>query len=115
MRLIDNLEELEIGDYISRSFSRIGDTIIFEIKVATKELLKVKAVKYSREHWNRPNQWVACLGDGFTVINKRVRKTKKRKLKHKLVTYNREWTIFKLTEKEKSKVIREMILKKLIQ
>ncbi len=114
MRLINNLEELAIGDYISRSLSLgIGDTIIFEVKIDTKEFLKVKAIKYSRKHWDNARQWIACVGDDFTTILKRVRKIKKRKLKHKIVTYNNEWIIFKLTEKEKTKVIREMILKKL--
>ena len=106
MRLIDNLEELEVGDYISRSFVDMGSraTMIFEIKLSTKKLLQVKAIKYHKEHWSKGRQFITCSSEKDTIILKKVRKTKKKKLKHKLVTYNDDWTIFK---------IKEMILKKL--
>ncbi len=113
MRLIDNLEELEVGNYILRSFNMRNESrIIFEVKVFTKKALGIKAIKYDTKHWNN-DRWINCRGGNLTIIQKKVRKTKKRKLKHKLVTYNDEWNIFKLTEKEKGKIIKEMILKKL--
>ena len=114
MRLIDNLEELKVGDYILRSFNiRIKDIIIFEVKVSTKDLLQVKGIKYYRKDWDESRQWITCRGDKLTTIPKKIRKTKKKKLKHKLQTYNNEWVIFKLTKEEKGRTIKEMILKKL--
>lgn len=114
MRLIDNLEELEVGDYISRSPSMNDkNTIIFKVKVSTKKFIHVKVIKYYN-HWTGRWKLATNYSNKEPVIFlKKVRKTKKKKLKHKLVTYNDNLIVFKLTEKEKMKVIKDKILESL--
>lgn len=112
MRLIDNLEELEVGDYISYS-KHHGEIFICKVDLSTKLIIQIKPIRYHNDRWDDPSRWITCIEDKYITINKNIRKSKKRKLKHKIVTYNDERTIFKLTEKEKGKIIKEMILEKL--
>lgn len=114
MKLIDNLEELKVGDFIRYNED---EEFIFICKIilSNKQIIKVQEFesygfnaeyKYHREIHPEDKIW---------EIPKKIKRTKKKKLKHKLVTYNDDYIIFKLTEKEKKEIIREKILKNLEQ
>ncbi len=112
MRIIDNLEELKVGDYIHRNTDR-GDSTTYKILSLEEKVIKAKVIKKVRCDWRGRNPTTSYPKGTTATIPKLVRKTKKKKLKHKVVTYNDYWVIFKLTEKEKRLVIREEILKSL--
>lgn len=108
MRLIDNLEELKVGYYIACPKGR-NEKFIYKIIGVNKTVIQVEIVRDYRYDF---------LGEGVRrfvsdkqdIIFKKVRKTKKKKLKHKRKTYSKNWIIFKLTEKERVAIIKQGIL-----
>lgn len=114
MRLIDNLEELKVGDFIS-SPTRRNYRYVYEIVAVYDTGVRVKIVQ-SYIYDIKKNEWGDITLYNFSdeqTIKKFVRKIKKKKLKHKRKTYSKNWIIFKLNENEKGKAIRQQILNSL--
>lgn len=111
MRLIDNLEELKVDDYISCLESR-GERTTYKIVGVNDKVLQIEIMEEYKRGWDGEFS-TSYSNDTRNIIFKKKRKIKKKKLKHKVVTYNDDWNIFKLTEKERIKVIREKILESL--
>ena len=112
MRLIDNLEELKVEDYIFCPKGR-NEKFIYKIIGLNKKVIQIEIVQdckydFSTNEWRR-----RFISDTQDIIFKKVRKTRKKKLKHKVVTYNNNWIIFKLTEKERVVMIKKGILENL--
>ncbi len=112
MRLIDNLEELKVGDFISTTL-RLKEKIVYKIVGTNDKVLQVEKMQHYRYSFSRDSYEEDYSDNDQDIIFKRVKKTKKRKLKHKVVTYNNEWVIFKLTDKERRDVVRKAILSNL--
>lgn len=117
MKLIDNLEELKVEDFISSS--KKGrcrrDKIIYKIIGINNKVIQIevrKKEKYIFDENGNSNYFDDYTSSGNDIIFKKVKKIKKRKLKHKLVTYC-DWIIFKLNEKEKQEIIKMGILESL--
>jgi len=104
MKIVNNLEELEVGDFIS-SAEKVrykGDVIIYKIVGINDKVIQIevrKKEKFVFEGNGNRGYVDNYTSDSADIIYKKIKKTKKRKLKHKLVTYC-DWIIFKLNEKE---------------
>lgn len=109
MRLIDNLEELKVGDFISTTL-RMKEKVVYKIVATNDKVLQVEKMQHYRYSFSRDSYEEDYSDKVQDIIFKRVKKTKKKKLKHKVVTYNNEWVIFKLTDKERRIVIKKRIL-----
>lgn len=103
MKLIENLEDLIVGDwikiYVKGYFNKSEDNFkiaeitkinIIELQIKTQERKSLKA-----------------------IIHKHKLKQKKRKLKHKSISYNDDYIIFKLSKNETNKMKNEHMLKEL--
>jgi len=116
MKLISNLEELKVGDFISSSGRGLRrDKIIYEIVVINNKVIQIetrKKKKYVFGENGDGKYFDDYTNDESDIIFKKVKKIKKKKLKHKLVTYC-DWIIFKLNEKEKQEIIKMGILENL--
>ncbi len=113
MRLIDNLEELKVGDFISTTL-KIREKIVYKVVATNDKVLQIETVQRYVYDWsNNEYHYKDYSNNDQDIIFKKIKKTKKKKLKHKVVTYNDEWVIFKLTDKERRDVVRKRILESL--
>lgn len=116
MELIDNLELLHVGDFISRSTGALrNDLVIYKVVGVNDKVIQIEVRRKAVLEWSVvPTHYEDSYKSGETdIIFKNLRKIKKKKLKHKIVTYNDKWIIFKLNNKEKQDIIRKGILENL--
>ncbi len=115
MKLIGNLEELKKGDWIKiikgafsnhRTNFQIGEIEATNDKVL-QGIIGVNNESYRFDMgYERDNKYP----DEKFIILKHPEKVKKKKLKHKLRTYNEEYMIFKLPEKSVEQIAKGRML-----
>ena len=112
MEIISNLEKLNDGDWVKiyeKGYQHSERFKIAEIEAQNTKVIHIITRQESRG-WDRENK---TYPDEKLIILKIKEKITKRKLKHKTKTYNSQYIIFKLNEREKNKLINESMLREL--
>ena len=113
MKQIDNLEELNVEDYV-KIYLKVDYTwekrySIAKLERIGKDVLLFKAIM--EDTGTEKLYWNTEFSD--MVVKKTFRKPKKKKLKNKQYSYNNRFIIFKLSQKEVAPIIKGAILKNL--
>jgi len=115
MEIIDNLDSLEIGDWI-----RIAQTswhsrknYVGIVTKSNKSHLYITIQFYMGEGPLELFPKSKCIDGGIIEIAKTPRIIKKRKLKHKQKSYNKEFVIHRLNNKQIERIKNQNILMEL--
>lgn len=109
MELIDNLELLKVGDYIKIYTDNSGNHFISSIEEVNNDeviYLPIKVITYRNFETS-----ILENRNNFQIIKKTYISQKKKKLKNKRYSFNYQFLIFKLSEKEKDNIIKEQFIK----
>lgn len=113
MEIINNLERIIVGDWIKIYKKGYIRSEIFKIGEIIGVNTKVLQFETRQENRGWDNEDITFPDERVIILKIKAEKSKKKKLKHKIKTYNNEYIIFKLNEKEKNNLRNENMLRSL--
>ncbi len=117
MELIEDLEKLKIGDYIkvypSVYFHNAEYNIAIIEKINTGRIF-LKVIRTTKRKYEKEEEYHTYYSKEILPIIKTFEgKPKKKKLKHKRHSFNKQNVIFKMNKREANKIIKTAIMENL--
>ncbi len=115
MELIENLENLKVGDYIKiypTLYAYNSEYQIAIIEKINKGRIFLKTIRTTKGE-QEEEYHTYYSKEILPIIKTFIGKPKKKKLKHKKYSYNHKNVIFKLNQREINKIVKMAILENL--